>query len=176
MDIEEELLKVDKAIREEEYSSAMNALYLILEERPELGRAHNDLGWLFQRKISDLEQAEKHYKYAIKFSPKHPMAYLNYIYLLRDAGRVDDLEKILLQAETVEHISRSSLFDEYGSLYEIKEEYEKAIEYYEKAIKFTFNSESIDELKKHIRRCKDKKDFFRGNRIYKAFKVLINRE
>lgn len=176
MDIEEELLKSDKAIKDEDYSLARNILQRILEDRPESGRAHNDLGWLYQRKFSDSVQAEMHYKYAIKFSPQQASAYLNYIYMLRDQGRILELEQLMLQAEKVPGVNRSSLYDEYGSLYEIKEEYDKAIESYKKAIKFTLNNEYIDDLKRHIRRCRDKKDFFRGNRIYKALKVLINKE
>lgn len=176
MDTENELLKVDKAITDEEYSTAKDILLNLLAEVPESGIAHNHVAWLYHRKFSDMEKAEMHYKFAIKFSPKYSVAYLNYIYMLRDFGRIADLERVLLEAEKISNINRSSLYDEFGSLYEMKEDFERAIENYKKAITFTLNNEVIEDLKKHIKRCRDKKDFLRGNRIYKALKVLINRE
>ena len=96
--------------------------------------------------------------------------------MLRDQGRAVELEEVLKQAEKVQSVNRSSLYDELGSLYEIKEDFDQAIENYKKAIQFSLNNDYIDDLKKHIRRCRDKKDFLRGNRIYKALKVLINKE
>ena len=148
----------------------------VLAEVPESGRAHNHIAWLYQKKFADMEKAEMHYKFAIKFAPKYAVAHLNYIYMLRDFGRIDDLERVLLEAEKISNVNRSNLYDEFGSLYEMKEDFAQAIEYYKKAIKFTLNNEYIDDLKKHIIRCRDKKDYLRGNRIYKALKVLINRE
>jgi tetratricopeptide (TPR) repeat protein len=176
MDIDDEILKADTAIQNGEYERAKDLFFSILSEMPECGSAHNSIGWLYKVKFSDPEKAEKHYKLAIKFSPKFPSSYLNYIYMLRDEGRISELEDLLNRAKQVVNLSKCSLYDEFGSLYELKGDFTAAIENYKKSIQYCLNNDTIEDLKKHIKRCESKKSFFTTNRLVKAFRVLINKD
>lgn len=174
--IENIFFQADKAIDEGDIEKARELLLQILSEDPKYGQAHNHLGWLYKTKFLDPEKAEKHYRLAIKFSPGHPAAYLNYINLLRDLGRLEELEELLQKAETVRLIGKSTLYDELGSLSELKGDYRQAIEYYKKAISYSLNNNNIEDLKFHIRRCRNKLDYFHSNRFRKAWRALRNKE
>jgi len=170
--IESLYLASDKAIEEDDYDKAIELLKTILEEDPKFARAHNSLGWLFKYKYTDSEKAEMHYKLAIQFNPKYGSPYLNYIYLLRDQQRLDEMFKMLNTANEVSQVSKVGLYDEYGTYYELIGDYKKAIEYYNKAIAKCLNSD-IDEFKAHIKRCIEKQNYFSSNRFTKAFRILF---
>jgi Tfp pilus assembly protein PilF len=174
--VESMFLRADKAIDNGDIEKAKEILIQILTEDPQYGLAHNHLGWLYKTKYSDSSRAEKHYRLAIKFAPKHPAAYLNYISLLRDNGRVEELEIMIEEASKVKLISKSNLYDERGSLYELKGDFAHAIENYKKAIMFSMNDSNIEELREHIERCKMKRDFFSPNRFARAYRILTGKQ
>jgi tetratricopeptide (TPR) repeat protein len=176
MDVDNLIFKADKAIDDGEIEDAKNILLQIISEEPKFGQAYSFLGWLYRIKFSDEKQAEMYYKHAIDFSPEYPLGYLNYIYLLRDRGRVDELEEMLKKAEKVKSISRSGYYDELGTLYELKKDYKNAIKYYSTAIEYTLSESSIEDLKKHINRCIEKRRYLAPNRFVRAFRVLFDKE
>ena len=159
-EIEELFLEVEKAIEEGNYRDAKRMLQEILNEEPSFGRAHNHLGWIYKSKYQDFKLAEKHYKHAIQFNPEYPSTYLNYAFLLRDQNRLGELKNLLDKALTVESINRCGVYDEYGSLYELKGEFNKAIKNYRMAIRYCLNDGVLEDLRKHIKRCRKKKSIF----------------
>lgn len=165
--IEELFLEADRALDEGNLSEGKRLLEDILQEEPSYGKAHNHLGWLYKTKYQDYRIAEKHFKLAIKFDPEYPPSYINYAYLLRDLGRLDELELLLNKALQVEATNKCSLNDEFGSLYELKGDYKKAIEYYNKAIKLSLNDKIVEDLRNHVKRCRRKQNFLgRFGRIF----------
>ncbi|MFZ5551734.1 MAG: O-linked GlcNAc transferase [Bacteroidota bacterium] len=158
--IEELFLEADRALDEGNLSEGKRMLEDILHEEPSYGKAHNHLGWLYKTKYQDYKIAEKHFKLAIKFDPEYPPSYINYAYLLRDLGRLDELEALLVRAMQIESTNKCSLNDEFGSLYELKGDYKKAIEFYNKAIKLSLNDKIVEDLRNHVKRCRRKQSFF----------------
>lgn len=154
--VEELFLEADRALDEGNLAEGKRLLEDILREEPSFGKAHNHMGWLYKNRFSDFATAERHYKLALKFDPSFPHTYLNYAYLLRDTGRLDELESILNKALVLDSINKSMVYDEYGSLYELRGEYRKAIKFYRKAIALSLNDKNISELKAHVKRCKEK--------------------
>lgn len=168
-EIEELFLEAEKALDEGNHREGKRLLQEILAEEPSFGRAHNHLGWIYKTKYQDFKMAEKHYKHALQFNPEYPSTYLNYAFLLRDQHRLDELKTLLEKALKVEGINRCGIYDEYGSLYELKGEYNKAIKMYRMAIRYCLNDSVLEDLRKHIKRCRKKKSLF--NR----FRMLIER-
>lgn len=164
--IEELFLEADRALDEGNLAEGKRLLEDILSEEPSFGKAHNHMGWLYKTRYQDYKIAEKHFKLAIKFDPEYSPSYINYAYMLRDLGRLDELEALLNKALKVEGTNKSTVYDEFGSLYELRGEYGKAIRYYKKAIALSLNDKSITDLRGHIKRCNKKRPFF--SRIFHA--------
>lgn len=167
--IEELFLEADKALDDGNLAEGKKLLEEILNEEPSFGKAHNHLGWLYKTKFQDFKTAETHYKLAIKFDPNYSATYLNYAYLLRDSGRLDELEQLLNKALGIEAPNKCAIYDEFGSLYELKGQYKQAINYYKKAIQYCLNDKVMDDLKSHIKRCRKKRALFSN------FKRIIER-
>lgn len=159
-EIEDLFLEADKAFDEGNHAEGKKLLEQILREEPSFGRAHNHLGWLYKNRYQDIPLAEKHYLLSIKFDPSYTPAYINYAYLLRDDSRLKELEDLLNRVLKIEGVNKCSVYDEFGSLYELKGEYKKAIQYYKKAISYCLNDKIINDLTNHIKRCKKKSRMF----------------
>jgi len=176
MDVDNLIYKADKAIDDGEIEIAKEILIQIISEEPKYGQAYSYLGWLYKTKYNDSRMAEKYYKLAIDFSPEYPAAYMNYIYLLRDQGRLEDLEALLKKAEKVKQVTRNGYYDELGTLYELKGDFTQAIKNYQRAITFTFGDSAIEDLKKHISRCVEKRNILAPNKVARAFRILFGKE
>ena len=153
---DEMFLEADQLIANQQIKSALELLLQIIEEQPDYGRAHNHLGWIYEYKLRAFDKAENHYRAALHFSPDYPAPWLNYAYFLSNLRRYDELEKHLSNCLKVPGVYISTIYNEYGVLYEMKEDYQKAINNYEKAIKYTLDAKDIDAYKKSIERAKEK--------------------
>ncbi len=157
-------IKADKLLNDQAtFDKALDLLNDILEENPDFGRAHNHIGWIYKNKLSDFKMAEEHYKLAIQLAPDYIHGYRNYAILLSDQGRYNELKDILNKSMELPGINRGSVHNEYGIMYEMLEEYDKAIDAYEMAIKYYTNNQDIDVAVKNIERCERKKEMFNLN-------------
>ena len=66
---------------------------------------------------------------------------------------------VLNKALEVPGIEKSGIINELGILYELKLDYNKAIEYYKSAIKLSLSDKNIETYLKSIDRCRLKRDF-----------------
>lgn len=110
-------------------------LHSIISEYPDYGRAHNHLGWLYERKLRYFSKAEEHYKAGLRFAPDYPATWINYGYFLAMEERYDELEKHLFQAIEVRGISKPFIYSELANMYEMKHMYDEATKYYKKVSK-----------------------------------------
>ena len=62
-----------------------------------------------------------------------------------------------MQAMAVTGMNKSRIMNEYGLMYEIQGEYDKAIEHFRKAIRYTLSDVDLDVYEKSIKRCERKK-------------------
>lgn len=159
-EIEGRFLFADKLMTDGSITECKHILEEILEEEPAFGRAHNHLGWIYATFYNHYEKAEKHYKFAIRFSPEYPSGYLNYAYLLNNLGRTMTVRDLLAMASEVPGIDKSRIFNEFGIMHETEENYKEAILHYKKAIKLSFNQEDIKTYLINIDRCYQKKNLF----------------
>lgn len=159
-EIEELFLDADKAIDEGNFATGKKILEELIHEEPCYGKAHNHLGWIYKSKYNDYKTAENHFRTAIVFEPEYPHTYLNYAYLLREIERYEDLEEVLKDALTIRGTNKAAVHDEFGSMYELRKDYNAAIKSYKKAIELSLNDKAVEDYMNNIKRCKLKKKIF----------------
>lgn len=160
--LDEMFFSADLLIKEGKIGQAMEVLTEIIEEQPDYGMAHNHLGWVYETKYKDYPRAEKHYKAAIAYAPNYTASYLNYAVLLSTLERFDDLAALLEKAKTVEGISKATIYNEFGIMYELKGAFDLAIEHYKKAALSVLNEKDLELYQGSINRCTQKKNLFDG--------------
>jgi len=154
---DEQFLEADKLISDGLIKEALEILSQIINEQPDFGRAHNHLGWIYEQRLKYYDKAEQHYKASIQFSPEYPAGWLNYIYLLTNQRRFDELVKYLEKAMKVRGIYKPYLWNEYASMHELSQNFDSAIHYYNKAIMDTLNKNEIEGYEESIARCEKKR-------------------
>ncbi|MCB0402374.1 MAG: hypothetical protein KDD41_09845 [Flavobacteriales bacterium] len=150
----------DLDIKDGYIERAFETLNNILKENPTFGKAHNHLGWMCETKFQDFQKAEEHYVKALELAPHYPSVYYNYAILLSTEQRWDDLNTLLEKAMKVSGINKSTIYNEYGIMFEALEEYDKAISYFQDAARATLDSKTMDKFVESIDRCKRKKSLF----------------
>jgi len=158
-DAESLFFKADQTINDGDIPKAQKMLLELADKYPSFGKTYNHLGWIYSKHYRDFERAEENYKKCIEYSPKYPAIYLNYSYLLSDAGRYEELENLLNKALTVSGINKASIYNEFGIMYELQSKFSQSIEAYKNAYLNTFDSKSTDTYKESIKRVKEKMEF-----------------
>ena len=156
MRLEELLHQANLDIKDGYYEAASNTLEQIINEDPNFGKAYNHLGYLYEAKFKDYDKGETLYRLALEKAPLYPPVYYNYAILLSTLGKFDELENLLEEALKVPGITKATIYNEYGIMYEQQEALEKAITYYTKAAKATLSNDILGRIKKSIARCKEK--------------------
>lgn len=159
--VENQFIKADTLIGEGKISDAKELLEEILNDYPDFGKAHNHLGWIHTNKLSNYEKGEYHYNLAIKFDPKYPPSYLNYIYLLVDIAKFNEAKKIInIGLTQVEGIDKASYYSELARVYEFERDFIQAYKMYKKSSDLAFNPSYIENMKINMKRVKDKMSTF----------------
>ena len=148
--------EADELIKDGKIAEAKTVLEDIIEEQPDYGRAHNHLGWIFETKLKEYAKAEEHYRSAMVFSPEYPAAYINYAYLLSTIGKFTELENHLNKCLSIQGVSKSTIHNEFGLMYEVQCDMESAISSYKKAIINSVDDKTIETYQANIERCKKK--------------------
>lgn len=114
------------------------------------------MGWYYETKAKDYDAAERNYLLALQYAPGYAAVYYNYAILLSSLKRYDDLHKLLQTALEVRGIDKSTIYNEYGIMFEMLEEYDQAIKYYTDCAKSTLSNDMLNRAKDSIQRCKAK--------------------
>ena len=159
--VENQFIKADSLISEGRISEAKELLEEILNENPDFGKAHNHFGWIYANKLSNFEKGEYHYKLAIKFDPKYPASYINYIYLLVDIAKFDEAKKMITIGLTqVQGVDKASYYSELARINEFERNFIQAYLLYKKSSDLAFNPSYIENMKTNMKRVKDKMSTF----------------
>jgi len=159
LEFEDMLLEVDELIRNNKIADAVLLLENIINQTPDYGKAYNHLGWIYETKFKDVLKAEKMYKQCLAYNPDYPPVYLNLSIVLSLLSKFEEQEALLNKALEVPGIEKSGIINELGILYELKLDYNKAIEYYKSALKLSLSDKNIETYLKSIDRCRLKRDF-----------------
>lgn len=158
LECEEMFAEADRLLKEEKITEGVEILQKIIKRNPNFGKAYNHLGWVYENKYKNFARAEEYYKMAFQFAPEYAAPYLNYIYLLANLGRLDELEAHLdrIQATPNLSISKETLYNEYAIMFEMKGDPQQALDYYFKAAMVTLDTFKLEKYQEAITRCQKK--------------------
>ncbi len=159
--LDELFFEADELIKEKRFPDAIQKLEAILVENPEYGKAYNHLGWVYETQYRDYKKAEEFYRKCILYSPEYTPVYGNLSITLSTLNKLDEQEKLLNQALTIPGIDKPTIFNEFGIMYEIKGDFDRAIEHYKKAIMASLSDANIEIYSKSVERCKKKKELLK---------------
>ncbi|MCB9226964.1 MAG: hypothetical protein H6578_07360 [Chitinophagales bacterium] len=154
--LEEKFYQADLDIKDGLFDDAVTKLEEIIEEDPKFGKAYNHLGWLYETKFKNLKLADRYYQLAIKYAPDYSAGYTNYAVLLSTLGKFEELKAHLDVAIEVPGINKSTIYNEYGIMYEQLGDYSKAIENYKLSAKSTLSDDTLNRAMASIKRCETK--------------------
>lgn len=155
--IEKLLREANVAIDNGEFEKARDMMCDMLFDAPDYAKIHNNLGWLYQYRIEDKEQAELHLKYAIRFDGKMESAYFNLSELYIENEEYEKLREVMEAALKAPGVNKSLAYENLGKSHEAMKSYSKAIRCYKNALYATVDSYDADEMKGNIKRCKYKR-------------------
>jgi tetratricopeptide (TPR) repeat protein len=153
---EELYLEAEQDIKNNHYADAFKKYESILYDEPDCAQAHNSLGWLYKTQFDDYTKAENHFLTAIKYDPLYPHSYFHMAALLMDMERFDELGLHLERCLSVRTVDKSWVYGRFALAEELKQHYEKAIFYFEKAILASQHDEKIKDYRQDIERCEMK--------------------
>jgi tetratricopeptide (TPR) repeat protein len=156
--VESLFFQADQKIKEGLFAEAKDLLRQAITLDPKFGRAYNHLGWLYETKYQDYKKAEEFYRQALEFSPEYPAIYINLAILLSTLEKNQELEKHLQKALTVLGINKSSIYREFGFLYERQGLFDKAIESFKNGLLYSLTDDETEKFKLAIERCKQKQE------------------
>jgi len=158
----EDFLRADELIKENKISEAMVLLQSIILEEPSFGKAHNHIGWIYETKLGEHTKAELHYKQAMKCEPTYHASYVNFSYLLSGQNRFEELKKHLDHCLTVHTISKPTIYNEYGIMYELQGNNKEAVKAFKKAKQYCLDIKAMETYDISIQRCIKKAGFLKS--------------
>ena len=160
LEFEDMLFEADDLIRINKISEAVSLLESIIAQAPDFGKAYNHLGWIYETKLKDYPRAETNYRQCLAYTPDYPPVYLNLAISLSTQGKYDEEEALLLKALEVPGIEKASIYNEFGILYELRQDYNRATQNLRQAIRFSLSDTNVETYMKSIERCRSKRELF----------------
>ncbi len=161
--LDEWFYEADQHIKEQRFADAMQTLEAIVADAPNYAKAYNHLGWLYETKYRDLKKAEAMYKKCLCLEPEYSPVYLNLAVVLSGMNKWIELKRLLAKALQVPGVDKAAVYNEYAIMCELRGEYDKAIEYYRKAMRYTLKDANFESYSNGIKRCKTKQEVFSDN-------------
>ncbi len=163
LEFEDMLFEADDLIRNNKIADAVALLEGIIAQAPDFGKAYNHLGWVYETKLKDYTRAENMYRQCLAYNPDYSPVYLNLSIVLSSLGKYDDLEDLLNKAILVPGTDKAAIYNEFGILYELKQDYNKAIENFKSAVRFTLSYVNVETYMKSIERSRKKRELLSDN-------------
>ena len=161
---EELYLEAEADIKNNNYAEAFKKYESILYEEPDSAPAHNSMGWLYKTQFDDYAKAENHFQTAIKCDPLYPHSYFHIAALLMDMERFDELHQHLEKCLRVRTIDKSWVYGRFALAEELRQRYDKAVFYFEKAILASQNDEKIKDYRQDMERCQMKTEILQKHK------------
>lgn len=154
--VEQIYLEAEADIRNNNYNEAFEKYETILYEEPSFAPAHNSIGWIYKTQFDNYAKAENHFKAAMQADSSYPHPYFHLASVYFDLEKFDALKAHLEKCLNITTLEKAWIYYRFGMMEETFNRFNKAIEFYKKAILHSFNNEKINEYKADIERCNTK--------------------
>jgi tetratricopeptide (TPR) repeat protein len=172
MNVDELYLESEADIKNNEYTEAFKKCEAILYEEPDHAPAHNSMGWIFKTQFDDYARAENHFLMAMKMAPLYPHPYFHYATLLTDLERWEDLDLHLSFCNEIATLDKCWIHSKRAGMYELLQNFNDALKYYEQAILFSLNDDKIKTYREDIERCSLKREIINRAAIIRKASTL----
>jgi len=143
-------------IYENQVEAGLKILNGLLYEEPGYGSLHNHLGWAYMYYTADVEKAEEHLKWAVRFAADYPAPYLHLGSLYVRLMRYDEAVSILEKGLTKPGANLLAMYETIGQAYELKKEYARAVRAYKEALVSVAGADTYN-VTEGIKRCRKKR-------------------
>ena len=133
LDLDLLMIRMQVCLAEQRFTQARRLLDEVLDEDPGHGVAHGCMAWLCWMLLDETDRAVQHYRFAIRFAPKHAEHHLNFARLLAQRGRLDELVEVHRNALDVPGIDRHTLHLVLGAAFEQAGRYQESLRAYRNA-------------------------------------------
>lgn len=151
--------QAEDLIRKGFINEAADILNSLNTRFPDYGRAYCLLGSVYHQQLHDFTMAETLYKRGINLSPEYTRTYIWLAEILLMHERYPELIALLNKAVELPGMQKDKVFDQFGKMNELQMKLEEAINFYKKAIHYSFNDDDINGYETSIRRCLKKKNY-----------------
>lgn len=137
--------------------SGMNILNGLLYDEPGYGSLHNHLGWAHMYYTLNLEQAEVHFRAAIRFYPEFQAPYLHLGTMYVRQGKYGEAIEILREGLTKPQANKAGMLDLIAQSHEMRQEYKHAIKAYREAMLASMITGEMNVFSEGVKRCRKKR-------------------
>lgn len=134
----------------------LEALNYALSYDPEDADSLCLMGRIYSEMLTDYERAKMYFEEAMQCNVANLNTPLHYIKCLLDNEDLDEAEKLINYALKIKGIDKSRILIQKSLLFEIREEYKKALEPLKEAKKYSYNQNMVDFLKSRSKFIKNK--------------------
>ena len=140
-----------------ELEGALENLNYALGYDEEHAGANHLMGLMHWEQFEDYEMAEYYFEMTLANNPGHLGVCKNFSHLLIERKAFAKAEKLIHYSYKLVGVDMASMLQKEGLLNEYQKQFDKAIQFYKKAQKETYNDTFTDTLEEDIKRVKRKR-------------------
>lgn len=152
----QQFLIVQQHLEQGRVGEALSDLQVWLLRHPEDGKAQALYGQILFQYLSDFTAAEEAFRISMRLTPAFPDLYYGYAALLLRLDKGTETVAVLNRSLEVPGIEKDRIYQLFGRLYEREGKWEDAMEYFLKAVFYSFEEAKVAEYRKDVERVRSK--------------------
>ena len=156
--LEVRIILLHELLRNGRLEEALTELNQLLSRFPESGRLQSINGYILFRYAKQNDAAEEAFRKAMRADGEDPELYPEYAELLLQGAKYTEMVAVLNRALEVPLVKKDVIYHLFGQLYERQQNWDEAIEYYNRAILFTLDGALMKQFLEARQRVQQKKN------------------
>ncbi len=154
--IEEKMIRVNKYLYENKCIKAKRLLEDILEEEPDCGAAHFEMGMIYYHELAEYDTALYHFELCKRFKPGFIPVYHVTVQLLYQLNKQETLIKYADSCLKIDGVNKFFVYKHLAMSCETTLLFKPAIKYYKQAKLYAIHEHDITFIKNSLSRIKEK--------------------